>query len=105
MGVETLFSGYWEDMRVGGMGGMREKLRDGGRGEETGRKGCMEMRLQKESGQKERIRGKGQFSSAGRGRLGVGRACLLKGHGTQVTRVARIIITFPSFSYNKKAKS
>ena len=35
-------------------------------------------------------------------RLGIGRTCLLKGQGTQVTEKVRKVLTFPSFSYNKK---
>ena len=95
LGMENLFSGYWEGRRIGEVWGERKKWG------ERQKAASSEQWAERERGENG-----DQLASAGRRRLGVGGACLLKGQSTQEIRQACIkIITFPSFSYHKKSRS
>lgn len=74
----------WEGRRYGERKGAQRKER----GEKKGGRGCLFRRVDKEKGKEWRPACPGE-----KGRLRVGRACLLKGQGTQVTEQASIIIT------------
>lgn len=75
--------------RIGSMGvGRKRKSRTEKEGREEGEEGRQRLSPHKNRQTEKKRRG----LRGGEGRLGVGRVCLLKGQGTEVTRQASIII-------------
>lgn len=82
--------------------GHRERARE--QEEEGGRRRRQRLPLQKKNGQRERKKGGTRSACLGRkGDTGTGQSLSFKGTGYQRDRTGRIIITFSTFSYDKKA--